>query len=74
MWPFFFSFERRVSPTLSFSGRLCTGEEIDVADVRTFQCESNLQWIVEVDDSNFCTPESCTDFDVPSVIAQVKIT
>lgn len=67
----FDSFDTRLSPTLRISGVVCEGGEIVDSEGRTYGCIED-QWLVTVDNINFCTPEGCTEIEVRPIIAVLQ--
>lgn len=67
----FDSFDTRLSPNLRISGIVCEGGEIVDSGGRTFGCIED-QWLVTVDNINFCTPEGCTEVEVQPIIAVLQ--
>lgn len=67
----FAHFNTRLTNHLAVSGTVCEGGEIAESEGRTFGCERD-QWLVVVDNINFCTPEGCTEVEVRPVIAVLQ--
>lgn len=67
----FTNFSTRLTNSLAISGTVCEGGEVAESDGRTFGCERD-QWLVVVDNINFCTPEGCTEVEVRPIIAALQ--
>lgn len=61
------NFSTRLTNNLLISGEQCSGDESTESQGRTFNCEST-EWLITVDNLNFCTPEGCKEVQVVPVI------
>lgn len=73
--PFPQYFQTRLNPKLSFEGTKCFGgEEVEIMEdevSRVISCEKD-QWIITVDNKNYCNEEFCTEIYNYPFTAELK--
>lgn len=67
------NFDTRLTNRLRISGTVCQGGEQTDVEGQTYTCTGG-DYLVTVDDVNFCTPEGCTDVFVSPIIASLLAT
>lgn len=67
------NFDTRLTNKLRIKGVVCLGGEQTDVEGQTYTCTGG-DYLVTVDDVNYCTPEGCTDVFVSPIIASLLAT